>query len=131
MERTMRNKHHTTPDFVKKDMSASAKTDAQPSEQASSTSSDPMANEALEETLNDITAKIEDYKSQTMRLHAEMDNLRKRSQKDIEKAHKYALDRFAADRLPVIDSLEHGLSVEIGDNEFAKNVHDGLKMTLD
>jgi molecular chaperone GrpE len=111
------------PDFVKSDMNTSATTKTE--------SLGHSSYEELEEALNDATASMEDYKSQVMRLHAEMDNLRKRSEKDIANAHKYSLDRFVTELLPIIDSLEHGLGINVGDNEFAKNVHDGLKMTLD
>ena len=45
-----------------------------------------------------------------LRVRAEMDNLRKRTARDLEHAHKFALDRFAQDLLPVCDSLELGLS---------------------
>ena len=45
-----------------------------------------------------------------LRVQAEMENMRKRTARDIENAHKYSLDRFVADLLPVIDSMELGLS---------------------
>lgn len=116
--------HSTTPDFVKQ-MHATSKA-TQETEASSGLSS-----EELTEALEDAKAAIEDHKNQLVRLHAEMDNLRKRSEKDIANAHKYSLDRFAGELLPIIDSLEHGLSIDVGDNEFAKNIHDGLRMTLD
>jgi molecular chaperone GrpE len=120
------SKKDPVPDFVKKNMSENA--DSGSADKPSTTSK--RSADELEEMLEDVTAQMEDYKNQVMRLHAEMDNLRKRSEKDIAKAHKYGLDRFAADLLPIVDSLEHGLNIDIGDNEFAKNVHDGMKMTL-
>ncbi len=44
-----------------------------------------------------------------LRLRAEMDNLRKRTEREIENAHKYALERFVESLLPVADSLDLGL----------------------
>lgn len=45
-----------------------------------------------------------------LRAQAELDNMRKRTARDIENAHKYSLERFVNDLLPVIDSMELGLS---------------------
>ncbi len=120
-----KDEHHPiTPDFVKH-MHATSKTEQDKESSAS------LSIEELEEALSDAQANLEDQKNQVLRLRAEMDNLDKRLKKDIANAHKYALDRFAGELLPIIDSLENGLSIDVGDNEFAKNVHEGLKMTLD
>lgn len=90
----------------------------------------------LEDKLNEIEAQlnaanttIEDYKNQQLRNHAELDNIRKRAEKDIQNAHKYGLERFVTELLPIIDSLEHGMRIEIGDNVFAKQIHAGIEMT--
>lgn len=108
----------STPEFVKKHMKHAEK------KQDVEKTTSPPAPEETEEI-------VDEHAAQLMRLQAEMENLRKRLHKDIEKAHKYALEPFASELLPVVDSLEHGVNIEIGDNEFAKNVHDGLKGTLD
>lgn len=64
-----------------------------------------------------------------MRAHAEMENLRKRTARDIENAHKYALDKFVAELLPVLDSMELGLAAA----DTAGNVdslREGIDLTL-
>ncbi|MGB9428719.1 MAG: nucleotide exchange factor GrpE [Gammaproteobacteria bacterium] len=61
-----------------------------------------------------------------LRAAAEMDNLRKRSQRDLENAHKFALERFLVDLLPVKDSLEMGLTAA----KQADGVKEGMQMTL-
>ena len=64
-----------------------------------------------------------------MRAHAEMENLRKRTARDIENAHKYALDKFIAELLPVLDSMELGLAAA----DTAGNVdslREGIDLTL-
>lgn len=86
--------------------------------------------EELENKLNDTEAQLNDAKNQLLRNHAEVDNIRKRAEKDIQNAHKYGLERLISELLPVIDGLERGMSIEIGDNEFARNMHAGLEMTL-
>lgn len=62
-----------------------------------------------------------------LRMAAELENLRKRSQRDLENAHKYALERFLAELLPVQDSLEMGIAAaDTGD----ASVKEGMQMTL-
>lgn len=83
----------------------------------------------VETALNTANAAIEEYKSQQLRNHAELENMRKRAEKDLQNAHKYGLERFVTELLPILDSLERGMSIEIGDNEFAKQIHVGVEMT--
>jgi molecular chaperone GrpE len=76
--------------------------DAEAVAQAESTGGDPLA---------DALARIEVLQDQALRAQAEMENVRRRAARDVEHAHKYALEKFTADLLPVLDSLEK--SVEI------------------
>ena len=62
-----------------------------------------------------------------VRALAELDNLRKRSQRDLENAHRYALERFLQELLPVKDSLEAGIALAAGS---ADSLRAGLEMTL-
>jgi molecular chaperone GrpE len=62
-----------------------------------------------------------------MRALAEMENVRKRATRDIEQAHKYALERFAGELIGVKDSLELGLAVDTGD---AATIRNGAEATL-
>jgi len=90
----------------------------------------------LEEQLNETEAKLNEAteaaevsKQQTLHALADLENVRKRAEKDIDSARKYSLERFINELLPIIDSLERGMSIEIGDNEFAKKMHEGIEMT--
>ncbi len=56
-----------------------------------------------------------------------MDNLRKRTQKQIEDAHKFAIEKFAVALLDVIDNLERALEAETGNEEA---VREGIRLTL-
>lgn len=56
-----------------------------------------------------LAQKLEETRNLYMRALAELDNVRKRAQKDIEGAHRYGLEKFALELLPVKDSLELGL----------------------
>lgn len=62
-----------------------------------------------------------------VRAVAELDNLRKRSQRDLENAHRYALERFLQELLPVKDSLEAGIAVAARSTD---SLREGLEMTL-
>lgn len=82
-----------------------------------------------ETKMNELQLALEEAKNQQLRSGAELDNVRKRAEKDISNAHKYSLERLVTELLPIIDSLERGLSIDIGDNEFAMRMHEGLEMT--
>ncbi len=64
-----------------------------------------------------------------LRAQAEMDNLRKRTARDVENAHKYALEKFVNELLPIMDSLELGMNAA----QSAENIDDlkqGMELTL-
>jgi len=83
---------------------------------------------ADDQALKAAREEIERLKDQLLRAHAEMDNLRKRTERQIEDARKYAIEKFALALLDVVDNLERALAVEEG-NEAA--LREGLRMTLD
>lgn len=69
----------------------------------------PAANRSLEELLAETQAKLEQQREQMLRALADTENVRKRLQSEAASAQKYALERFAAELLPVVDSLEAAL----------------------
>ncbi|WP_354625003.1 nucleotide exchange factor GrpE [Psychromonas sp. MME2] len=73
---------------------------------------------------------INDQKESVLRAQADMENLRRRATLDIEKAHKFALDKFADGLLPVIDSLEMAISHADKEDEALKPMVDGVELTL-
>ena len=64
-----------------------------------------------------------------LRAQAEMENLRKRTTRDVENAHKYALDKFVNELLPIIDSLELGMAAAEG-IDGNKELLEGMQLTL-
>ncbi len=72
---------------------------------------------------------IKDYWEQIMRLNAEMENNRKRAQRDVENAHKFAVKNFAEALLPVSDSMEMGLSAAEAENANLESIKEGISMT--
>ncbi|QIQ20751.1 nucleotide exchange factor GrpE [Zophobihabitans entericus] len=65
-----------------------------------------------------------------MRARAEVDNIRRRVEQDVEKAHKFALEKFSVELLPVIDNLERALEATDKNNPELKATIEGLELTL-
>lgn len=87
---------------------------------------DSVEKSEAEIALEKAEAKASENWDKFVRLQAEMDNLRRRNEKQVEDAHKYALKGFIDDLLPVVDSLEMGMQAE-GDLE---KIHEGMELTL-
>ncbi|MFZ6674848.1 nucleotide exchange factor GrpE [Undibacterium sp. Xuan67W] len=88
---------------------------------------DADASEAENETLAQLEAKVLELQDAFMRAKAEGENIRRRAQEDIAKAHKFAIEGFAEAMVPVKDSLEMALKVETPSIESLK---EGVEMTL-
>ena len=87
--------------------------------------------EALETEIAQLMAKVNDQAESVLRAQAEMQNVRRRAERDVENAHKFALDKFASDLLPVVDSLERALDAAGQlDHEAVKGMKDGIELTL-
>lgn len=85
---------------------------------------------SLETQLADALAKADDNWDQLMRTKAEMENIRRRSEKDVSNARKYALEKFAQELLPVIDSMEMGVAAAMDENADITKLREGTEMTL-
>lgn len=64
-----------------------------------------------------------------LRIKAEMENLRRRTELDVEKAHKFALEKFVNELLPVLDSLDRALEVANKDNDAMAAMVEGIELT--
>lgn len=84
----------------------------------------------LESQLEAANQKIQDQKDSVVRAQAEVENIRRRSAQDIEKAHKFALEKFVNELLPVIDNLERALGAADQENETLKPMIEGVELTL-
>ncbi|MES2296380.1 MAG: nucleotide exchange factor GrpE [Pseudomonadota bacterium] len=87
----------------------------------------PGAGPSLEEQLSATEAKLAEMHDAFMRAKAEGENIRRRAQEDVSKAHKFAIESFAEAMVPVRDSLEMALTVETPSIESLK---EGVEMTL-
>ncbi|MES9942104.1 MAG: nucleotide exchange factor GrpE [Candidatus Thiodiazotropha sp. 6PLUC2] len=84
----------------------------------------------LMKLLEDARAKADDHWDQLMRTRAEVDNIRKRTQRDLENAHKYALDKISQDMLQVWDSLELGNQAALDESADVNTIREGTELTL-
>lgn len=73
---------------------------------------------------------IADQKDGVVRAAADVENMRRRAAQDVEKAHKFALEKFANELLPVIDNLERAIEFSDKENETLKPLLDGIDMTV-
>lgn len=107
-------------------------------EEQAATESDPVTEEAAPElqTVAELMSQLEvaqndvaDMKDQLLRGQAEIQNIRRRAEQDVEKAHKFALEKFATEMLSVVDNLERAIEAA-GDDEAVKPMREGVEMTL-
>lgn len=91
----------------------------------------PLTIEALQLQVEDLKNELVQTKEQSLRVQAEMQNVRRRAQQDVEKAHKFGLEKFVSDLLPVADNLERALASTNGsDNIDLASVVEGVELTL-
>ncbi|WP_410016750.1 nucleotide exchange factor GrpE [Sodalis sp. C49] len=87
-----------------------------------------------DERIASLEAKLEELQQRErdslLRAKAEMENLRRRTELDVEKAHKFALEKFAGELLPVIDNLERGLDMADKNNSELTPLIEGIELTL-
>lgn len=77
-----------------------------------------------------LAAELADARDQVLRAQAEVQNTRRRAEQDVERARKYALERFCSELLPVVDNLERALESASGDDEQLRPIAEGVELTL-
>jgi molecular chaperone GrpE len=87
---------------------------------------EPTLAEELAKLQEDLTAARE----AELRALADAQNVQRRAEQDIEKARKFALERFTSELLPVIDNLERALESASGEDEAIKPIAEGVELTL-
>ncbi|MFV2059915.1 MAG: nucleotide exchange factor GrpE [Gammaproteobacteria bacterium] len=113
------------------DIAAEQHNDSDESESGTDTETESTEQPDLQALLDAATKKADDNWDQMLRTKAEMENLRRRSRLDIENAHKFAVEKFVTELIPVIDSMELGLTaVGKDDHEQLEKLREGTEMTL-
>ena len=84
----------------------------------------------LQKQLAKAEKKATENWEKVLRIQAEMDNLKRRTQKDLDSAHKYGLEKFAKELLNVIDSLELGIQAATSDVPEVVKLKEGSELTI-
>lgn len=104
---------------------ASAEIEQEAVEASEESGSEVSEHEEISLMLEDARAKADEHWNQLLRANAELENTRKRARQDVENAHKFALEKFALELLPVKDSLEMGLAAASTDTEDSTGKEEG------
>jgi len=110
-------------------LNAEVEQDVQP-EASESADAAPEGGADLQKEVVLLQEQIVTLKDQALRATADAQNIRRRSELDVEKAHKFALEKFTKELLPVVDSLEKALESSEGDDESPAVLREGVEMTL-
>ncbi|MEH6357262.1 MAG: nucleotide exchange factor GrpE [Marinobacter sp.] len=84
--------------------------------------------------LEALQAKVQEFQEQVLRSQAEMQNVRRRAETDVEKAHKFAVEKFVKELLPVVDSLEKAVESTGGhesSGDLVASIRQGVELTLE
>lgn len=119
-------------------MSETDVTDKQPQdnpgdETARGDSPQPLEHDSIEELqarLTEAEQQAQENWDKLLRANAELDNLRRRTERELENAHKYALERFAQELLAVRDSLEMGVAAAEQEEASVDKIKEGTELTL-
>ncbi len=101
-----------------------------PLESTQTTEKTALSVKELTRQLASVQKKADSYWDSLLRKQAENDNLQKRMARDLEKARKYALEKFAIELLAVKDSMEFGIDAATKPGTDLKAIHDGMTLTL-
>lgn len=83
----------------------------------------------LEAALLTSEERVKEQQDAVLRARAEVENMRRRSEQEIDKARKFALSRFVEELLPVIDNLERAIQSADGEVEAIKPILEGVELT--
>jgi molecular chaperone GrpE len=84
----------------------------------------------LQDELEKAQASLIEAEEQVLRARADVQNIRRRAEQDVEKAHKFALERFTNELLPVVDSLERAVESAQSEEAGVAAIREGVEMTL-
>ncbi len=84
---------------------------------------------SLEQIVAQLQADVEEARDAALRAQADAQNVKRRAEQDVEKARKFALERFTGDLLPVVDNLERALEAA-SDDEAVRPIVEGVELTL-
>jgi len=108
---------------------AVVESDVEPAE-VTSEAGDESVIEQLQKQLQDAQAKADDNWSQVLLARADLSNVQRRAERDLENAHKFGMEKIVSELLPVLDSLELGYVAADTDDPDPVKVKEGIDLTL-
>lgn len=130
----MSQKKHTGADEDKWKQFAEQQAESDVEETSEETSAEGLSyasHDDLEQELNRKDKEVAEYKDAAIRAKAEMENIRRRAERDVQNAHKFGNEKLLSDMLPVLDGLVRGLEGEAPTDPHAKALREGMELTLD
>lgn len=115
---------------LQEELDAQAAEQAETAEAAEGVELEEATSDEGADALSAAQAEISELKDQMLRVQAEMQNIRRRADVDVEKAHKFGLEKFAKEMLTTVDNLERALAACTAEDDATKAIHDGVEMTL-
>lgn len=91
---------------------------------------DAPAENTVEAELAAAQEEVANLKDQMLRVQAEMQNIRRRAEADVEKAHKFGSEKFANEMLSVVDNLERAVAACVAEDDATKAIREGVELTL-
>ncbi len=85
---------------------------------------------SAEEQIERLEEELATARDAVLRAQADSQNVTRRAEQDVEKARKFALERFCGELLPVVDNLERALEAAVGDDDIVKPIAEGVELTL-
>lgn len=117
-------------DEQRKDADAPAEPEDEALEAAEGSGQTGEEVEGLREQLAAAEAKAEENWNQLLRVRAEMENVRRRAERDVEQARRYGLEKLASELLAVRDSLEMGVNAAYDEGADVDKLREGSELTL-
>jgi len=84
----------------------------------------------LQARIEQLETELQDAKEQALRAAAEAQNARRRAEQDVEKAHKFGVEKFVSDMLPVVDNLARSIEASVTEGAEMKTITEGVELTL-
>jgi molecular chaperone GrpE len=126
-EKIMSSKEQNTPN---EQVSDEIQQDQQQPQEAETAAEVDPRDERIAQLEAELAQSQTGVRDAQLRAQAEIENIRRRAEMDVEKAHKFALEKFANELLPVIDSLERALEVANKEDPQLASMIEGIELTL-
>ncbi len=131
---TVESKKQETPIETTIDQNGEPQATAQEMDETETVIDEPGASGDSEQdtivALAEAQAKADEYWEAVLRARADLENVRRRSEIDLSNAHKFALDKFVQELLPIMDSMELGLAAVASESAEVEKFREGSELTL-